>query len=400
MCDECTVNMAGRVFADVAVAAVFGFVFVEVGEQDASAAAYGFCELHHAIQLIGLDFCEFAVFNLGNDLSPNADVCIAVEEQGVCGQSVASGAADFLVVAFDVFGHVVMDDPADVGFVNPHAKGHGSTDDGYFVFEEGFLDFAAVFGIHACVVVLGFDAALAQFAGELLGAFLAEAIDDARFVGAVFDEGDDLRDALLAGPRFEVDVGPVKGGDEFGGLMQAEQLGDVAARYAVGCSRQGDDGNAREFFFDALQRFVIGPEVVSPGGDAVRFVYGEEVDLCAVKKAKAIGSTDFFGRDIEQVELAIEKVVFHASLLGVLQGAVEVSRFDAGRAQGIHLVFHQGDEGRDDDGRSRQSDGGNLVAKRLPAAGGHDHEAVAPFVDGRDDLLLEGPECVVAKVLF
>ena len=51
---------------------------------------------------------------------------------------------------------------------------------------------------------------------------------------------------------------------------------------------------------------------------------------------------------------------------------------DAASLQAIHLVLHQGDERRDDDGRcSPRSGGGSLVAERLAAAGGHDDEGVA-----------------------
>ena len=41
------------------------------------------------------------------------------------------------------------------------------------------------------------------------------------------------------------------------------------------------------------------------------------------------------------------------------------------------LVFHERDEGRDDEGRSAESDGGELIAERLPCPGWHHKQQVA-----------------------
>ena len=66
-------------------------------------------------------------------------------------------------------------------------------------------------------------------------------------------------------------------------------------------------------------------------------------------------------------------------------------------ADGVHLVFHQGDQGRDDDGRSLQEEGRKLVAERLAAAGGHQHKNIVPGKQGLDDSLLVALERLKAE---
>ena len=53
----------------------------------------------------------------------------AVEEYGARGLAVSSGSADLLVVGLDGGGQGIVDDGADVGFVDPHAKSDGGDDD-------------------------------------------------------------------------------------------------------------------------------------------------------------------------------------------------------------------------------------------------------------------------------
>ena len=59
-----------------------------------------------------------------------------------------------------------------------------------------------------------------------------------------------------------------------------------------------------------------------------------------------------------------------------------------------HLVFHQGDEGTDDQRRPAARDGRQLIAQRLARPGGHDQQHVAPFNHRPANRFLIGEECV------
>ena len=73
---------------------------------------------------------------------------------------------------------------------------------------------------------------------------------------------------------------------------------------------------------------------------------------------------------------------------------------DAPCPEAIDLVFHQGDERRDDDAHAFAGEGRNLIGERLSAARGHQRQRVAPFHDGADDPLLHGTELRKAPVAF
>src|SRR5690606_3108281 len=58
-----------------------------------------------------------------NEVHLLRDISSIEKKHAIAGQSVASGTSGFLVVAFDVFGKIVVDDPTDIGFVDAHSEG-------------------------------------------------------------------------------------------------------------------------------------------------------------------------------------------------------------------------------------------------------------------------------------
>ena len=70
------------------------------------------------------------------------------------------------------------------------------------------------------------------------------------------------------------------------------------------------------------------------------------------------------------------------------------------RREGIHLVFHQGDQRADDHRYPIEHQRGELVTKRFAAASGHDNQGVAAAQDGRDHLLLRIQELAKAEMFF
>ena len=74
------------------------------------------------------------------------------------------------------------------------------------------------------------------------------------------------------------------------------------------------------------------------------------------------------------------------SARGRIQRRVEERRAHAELAQRLHLVLHQRDQRRDHDRRALAQQRRQLVAQRLAAAGGHEHQRVAAAGDVRDDL--------------
>ncbi len=90
------------------------------------------------------------------------DVPRAEEQQAVGGQTVASGAAGFLIVPLDVLGQIVVNDPADVGFVDAHAEGDGGADDPHLVAQEELLVFRTLGRVEAGVIGPGGETAAGE----------------------------------------------------------------------------------------------------------------------------------------------------------------------------------------------------------------------------------------------
>ena len=81
-----------------------------------------------------------------------------------------------------------------------------------------------------------------------------------------------------------------------------------------------------------------------------------------------------------------------------LEEGVERGRRDPAGLERPHLVLHQGQERRDDDGEPIEDEGRDLEAERLAATGGKDPEGVAAGEDRLDDTALGRTEVGEAPV--
>jgi len=95
----------------------------------------------------------------------------------------------------------------------------------------------------------------------------------------------------------------------------------------------------------------------------------------------------------------VQRTLDRAGLVGAEAG-IEVGRLHAGLDQGADLVLHQRDQRRHHDRRALAQQRGDLVAQRLAAAGGHQHQRVAAGRDLLDDGLLLAAEGGIAEDVF
>ena len=142
---------------------------------------------------------------------------------------------------------------------------------------------------------------------------------------------------------------------------------------------------------------VIRSEVMPPLGHAVGLVNGEQRNVHTPQQGQRALLGQAFRGDVQQVQLAPVQGLFHLADLGRAQGGIEVTRVYAQLAQGVHLVLHQRDQGRNDHPATRAREGGNLVAQGFAAAGGHQDQGVAAPDQGVDDLVLGWAEGLVTK---
>src|SRR2546426_4492650 len=175
------------------------------------------------------------------------------------------------------------------------------------------------------------------------------------------------------------------------------QLGDDVAAHLRGRRRRvGVHGDAREGRAQHAELPVLRAKVVAPLADAVRLVHREESRvrtreaLCEALHHQALR------RHVEQMVPARVEAGEDLRALPARLAAVEKSGRHARLAQAVHLVLHERDQRRDDDGEAAQVRGGRLVAERFAAARGQHHERVASLENGADGLGLQRKEAVVA----
>ncbi len=287
---------------------------------------------------------------------------------------------------------------AHVRLVDAHAEGDRGHHHDPVLPQEPRLVRRARPGVHARVVRHGVDALLHQEGRGLLHGGPREAVDDSGVTGVLAaDQLQHLLERVVLRSDPVLDVRPVEAGDEVPGLLQAEPRHDLGVGGLGGRRGQRDPRHLRPALVQHRQREVVGPEVVTPLGDAVRLVDREERDRPPVEQPLGALGAQALGGQVEQVQLAAEeRLLDRLPLVRVLRRVEESGPHPEG-GQRVHLVLHQRDEGRDDDARAFSDQRRDLVAERLAAAGRHQHEGVAAADDLLDDLLLLTAEGAVAE---
>ena len=109
----------------------------------------------------------------------------AVTHPGVGGQTIPAAPSCFLVVAFDVFGHVEVSHKAHVGLVNAHAKGNRGHHYHTVFAQKPVLPLLAHRRVQPGVVGQRLDARIGQQAGHFIDPFARLAVHNAGFTRVV-----------------------------------------------------------------------------------------------------------------------------------------------------------------------------------------------------------------------
>ena len=121
----------------------------------------------------------FLAFFLVNEIIDFGNVGITVEQKTVRGQAIASRACDFLIITFDAFRQIKVNDKAHIRFVDAHAERDGGNDDLHVVTDEGLLIFTPLGIFKSRVIRTNRISARSQIRGKFIDLFARETIDDA-----------------------------------------------------------------------------------------------------------------------------------------------------------------------------------------------------------------------------
>ena len=105
-------------------------------------------------------------------------VFIGIKSDALALTAIAAGSSGFLVISFEAFGNIIMDDIPYVGFVDPHTKSNGSNDHVCFFHQERILIARTLLRIHAGMIRERFDTVCFQDIGKLFHLLTAQTIDN------------------------------------------------------------------------------------------------------------------------------------------------------------------------------------------------------------------------------
>ena len=222
----------------------FGEFLAEIVEQHDAAALGAFRVVDHRLELRAGDALLFRIGLLVDETLLFHHVAGTEEQEAIGGKPVASGAARLLVVTLDVLREIVVDDVADVGFVDAHAEGDRRADDARFVAEELVLVPAAFLLREPGVIRHGTDAVLGELAREGLGAGAARTVDDPAVLLPFADELQHLLVSGRLGRDAVAEVGAVEAGDVDRRFRELELRNDVLAHAARGRRGQRHERHA------------------------------------------------------------------------------------------------------------------------------------------------------------
>ena len=130
----------------------------------------------------------------------------------------------------------------------------------------------------------------------------------------------------------------------------------------------------------------------------MRLVDGEAGDRRLGEEASKRRGREALRRHVEKSQPARAHGALGVAALGRRSERVERRGGDSLARELVDLILHQGDQGRDDERRTVEQEGGELIPDRLPGAGRHHGEHVTARERGKHDVLLARAEGRVAEV--
>ena len=261
--------------------------------------------MHHLLEHIAGDHLLVLISFLRNEARLLGNIR-GVEKQYAFGrQSIAAGAAGFLIISLEVFWQIMMDHKPHIRFVDAHAEGNGGAHHTDLVANEGFLISRAHVFVQSRVICGGAHAVFIEHIGQPLGASAAGAINDAAVLRLFVDPLEHLPLRLRAREDAVNQIGAIKAGHEFRRIAQF-QLGDDVRPHAV--SGRGGERHKRQLgksYAELGNLAVFRPEIMTPFADAMGFVDGDGFGLPLGEPFEHPIEHQSLGRDVEQSIVAI-----------------------------------------------------------------------------------------------
>ena len=305
-----------------------------------------------------------------------------------------------------------MDHQPDIRLVDAHAEGIGRRDRAQVAADETPLHVLLGLRRQAGVKMFGLDVLQLQIFGNLLASPPRRAIDDGA-PGRVRRQVRrqylmDMCKLLAAGSRdhLEAEVRP------FGAAVEDRQLDAELVpempRNVLDHVGLGGRGQAQHRRRETVARLladkpadieIVGPEVVTPARQAMRFVQHPGADFALIERAPQGAGAKLLRRDDEDASIAEPDPVQRIGPLGHREQSVDRDAgANAAGLQSVDLILHQRDQRRNHHSQRAglvvPRQGRKLIAKRLAGPGGQDSQNTLAPHRRFDDGLLHGASVV------
>jgi len=277
--------------------------------------------------------------------------------------------ASFLVIVFEIFRQVTVDDNPHIRLVNPHPKGIGTDHHPYLVIFPSFLLGRAIGTGHACVIGSCRNPHLIECFGELLRTLAISHIPDrctgnsiedfCSFFKFVFDDSDTVAQIFSGKTLVKLPES---------GHFQLFQ--NILTHLRSRRSRQGN-----HIYLGVkganLGDFEVGrTKIIAPLGNTMGLVNCDQIDIHLLESLDENLCFQTLRRNVEKLEVTIDTVVQYRIDLAKAHPRINRYGFDPTCFQVIDLIFHQSNQRRNDQANPFFGQSGNLVTKAFSSSSG------------------------------
>ena len=207
-----------------------------------------------------------------------------------------------------------------------------------------------------------------------------------------------LRLAPLAVGNGKIQIIASKAADDDCRLTQLQRAQNILAH--MGRSRGSERHRLRiaQSLAHATQAKVIRSEVVPPLAQAVRFVHRQQRNLHAAQQIHEALLRKAFGGHVQHLQLAISQSLHHLAVFLSPEGGVHRRSGNPPGLQCVHLVLHQGNQGRDHHREPGPAQRRELVAERFTTTRGHDTHGIPTGKNSLHHFVLPRAKCIETKI--
>ena len=273
------------------------------------SAAYGRFGIRSSLQqklLANFLLCyRFALHKLLELLQ----VFIGIESNTLPFSSISSGTSGLLVISFQTFGNIIMDNITHIRFVNTHTKSNGSYNHINFFHQEIILVLCSCSRIHSGMIGTGIDSVCLQDFSKFLHFLPAQAIDNAWLFGIVLNELDDVPVYICSlGAYLIIEIRAVERWLEHLRIHHTQILLDVMLHFRCSRRSQRYQRGFSYFIDNGTDAAILRTEVMTPFRNTMGFVHGIERNLHRFQKLHILFLRQWFRSYIQQLCLTTEYV--------------------------------------------------------------------------------------------